>query len=136
MKDVIGYEGQYAITEDGRVWSYKQSKYLKQQYLTTGYARVGLRNSHKNQVRHTFLVHRLVAMAYLSNDLNKAEVNHKNGIRADNRLENLEWVTRSENNQYAWTYGKKVFVKTDKFVDAVRKSNYKKAKNLRSSYAT
>ena len=136
MKDIAGFEGQYGITKDGRIWSYKHKKYLREWYLKTGYARIGLRDSKNNQKRTCYLVHRLVAMAYLSNIENKAEVNHKNGVRADNRLENLEWVTRSENNQYAWTYGKKVFIKTDKFVESVRRNAYKRLENLRSNYAT
>jgi hypothetical protein len=136
MKDILGYEGQYTITEDGKVWSLKHKKYLKEGYLKTGYARVGLRDSNNSQKKKSFLVHRLVAIAYLENKENKAEVNHKNGIRNDNRLENLEWVTRSENNQYAWTYGKKVFVKTDKFIESVRRNMAKRVENLRSNYAT
>jgi len=122
LKDIAGYEGQYAVYEDGRIWSYKHNKFLKNSYLKTGYARVGLRDTNNNQKRNCFLVHRLVAMAYLSNDSNKPEVNHKNGIRADNRVENLEWVTRSENNQYAWTFGKKVYVRSQKNIDAVTKN--------------
>lgn len=136
MKDILNYEGQYAVTKDGKVWSYKRNNYLKQYKEKNGYLRVLLRDSKNNQKRNAFLVHRLVAITFLQNSLNKEEVNHKNNIRCDNRLENLEWVTRAENNQYAWTFGNKIFVKTDKFVESVRRNAYKRLENLRSKYAT
>ena len=62
-----------------------------------GYLQVGV---WKNGVRHTKLVHRLVAETFIKNPKNKPEVNHKNGIKTDNRVENLEWVTTSENEYH------------------------------------
>lgn len=110
MKDILGYEGQYSVTKDGKVYSHKRKRFLKPSNLK-GYQRVKLRDSNNNQKRSEQLVHRLVAKTYIPNPNNKLEINHKNSIRDDNRVDNLEWATRSENNQHAWTYGNKVYVK-------------------------
>lgn len=129
MRDIVGYEGQYAVTKDGRVWSYKRNAFMRQQDHK-GYRRVGLRSPGH---RKLCLVHRLVAEAYIENVKGKAEVNHINSNRADNRVDNLEWVTRSENNQHAWDKGAKQFKMTDNF-RARRKLTDEQAKNLVTDY--
>lgn len=113
MKDIPGYEGRYAITEDGKVWSYpRKSKWgtqlwtSKGRFLTSsldvvGYMAVGL--SGKRSKTHR--IHRLLAMTFIPNPENKKTVNHINGIKADNRLENLEWATYLENNKHARRMG-------------------------------
>jgi len=136
VKEIEGFEGQYAITKDGKVWSFKTNKWISIHRIYSGYERVTLRDSKNKNKAHHFLVHRLVANAYLENPDGKLEVNHINSIRDDNKLENLEWATRSENNRHAWNCGNKTFVKTDKFVRSVRE-NAKIARNVRMSrYAT
>lgn len=70
-----------------------------------GYSRVSLM---VNRKRKTFYVHRLVAIAFIPNPKGKREVNHINGIKADNRLENLEWCTSLENLQHAFVNGLRV----------------------------
>lgn len=81
------------IRSDGRISKYK-SKKMKPRYDKDGYLIIGL---NKNNKSYCFRVHRLVATAFISNLNNKPQVNHINGIKDDNRVENLEWVTGSEN---------------------------------------
>lgn len=96
MKDIKGYEGLYAITSCGRVYSYKSKKFLKTSLLR-GYARVDL---HKNGVSHTYQVHRLVAEAYIPNPNNYTQVNHKDEIKSHNYINNLEWCDAKYNCNY------------------------------------
>lgn len=100
---VVGYEGLYMVSDQGRVMSVpKKTHYghvMKQKKMWAGYMVVCLC---KNNVKKNMAIHRLVAKAFLDNPENKAEVNHKNGIRDDNRVENLEWTTRSENERHAY----------------------------------
>ena len=69
---------------------------MKQEERNNGYRMVNLYGN----IKKRFYVHRLVAMAFIPNPENKQEVNHKNANRADNILENLEWVTRWENQHH------------------------------------
>lgn len=99
--DFLGYPD-YEVSNFGKVKSlnYKHSgkEYiLKQCKNRGGYLFVCLYNDNKHK---TFTVHRLVCLAHLKNDYKLPQVNHKNEIKTDNRLENLEWVTSKENNNY------------------------------------
>ena len=89
--------GGYSISNLGRVRNDKTGCVLKP-YNFDGYLRVSLKNN-------TLKVHRLVAFAFLEKTSDKNIVNHKNGIKTDNRVENLEWCTELENRQHAVAHG-------------------------------
>lgn len=97
MKDIKGYEGLYAITSCGKVWSYKRKRFLNPYKLNNGYLQVGLC---KDGIRKLYSVHRLVAEVYIPNPENKPCVNHIDECKTNNALQNLEWVTHKENNNY------------------------------------
>lgn len=122
MRSVVGYEGRYSVTKDGRIWSHNRNKFMSAHSIYSGYLKVNLRDPSKGSKTFSALVHRVVAMAYLPNPQSKPEVHHKNARRDDNRLENLSWVTREENNQAAWDSGNKKFVYTEKFVRSVKRN--------------
>lgn len=101
-KDIKGFDGLYQISNLGNVKSLKR-KYRKNEIFIkkyenkNGYIFVVLS---KNNISKNFLVHRLVAKAFIPNPNNYIEINHKNEIKDDNRVENLEWCTRKYNINY------------------------------------
>lgn len=99
-KDCKGYEGKYQVSSQGRIWSVVSQHYLKQKINHGGYCAVNLyaKNGKMKQER----VHRLVAIAFIDNPNNFSVVNHLNGIKTDNRVENLEWTTQKENVRHAY----------------------------------
>lgn len=104
MKDILWFEWLYAVTPDGRIWSYpknwrnKNGRFLSLSH-SLGYTTAILYNGDKTEA---IRVHRMVALTYIPNPDNKPFINHKNGIRDDNRIENLEWCTQSENMTHAY----------------------------------
>lgn len=114
MKDIPGFDGKYAITEDGRVWSnpkrygrkgnlFHAGKWRTHSVHHKGYLRVHL--ALPNGKWKPFFIHRLVAVTYLEPVEGKNQVNHKNSDKTDNRVENLEWCTGSENIRHSVTSG-------------------------------
>jgi hypothetical protein len=103
MKAIPGYPN-YSVTKDGKVWSELKQIFLKEVDNGNGYKKVMLCDK---LTKKAYLIHRIVALTYLDNIDNKPCVNHKNGIKSDNRLENLEWCTYSENNKHAFRTGLK-----------------------------
>lgn len=103
MKDIEGFEGLYAAHRSGKIWGYRQKKFLKPWLIGHGYECVSLyRIPQKNE---KFLVHRLIAQAFIPNPLNLLEVNHRNGKIRKNQPKNLEWVTSKQNKRHAWENG-------------------------------
>lgn len=102
MRDIKGFEGVYQITEDGKVFSLPRKgcpylRELKPSLSSAGYKRIVFDKSPGKKARG-FRIHRLVAEAYLPNPSNLPLVHHKNSIRIDNRIENLEWVSYRTNS--------------------------------------
>ena len=97
MRDIKGFEGLYAITSCGKVWSYKSNKFLKPRFDKDGYLRVTLTKDGKMTTCH---IHRLVAEAYIPNVDNLPEVNHKDEVKTHCWVGNLEWCTREYNVNY------------------------------------
>ena len=103
-KDIAGCEGFYQVSNLGRVKSlWNGREHIMKLYTNNkNYLYVLLSQNGKQK---PFLSHRLVAKAFIPNPENKPEVNHINGDKADNRADNLEWVTRAENLSHAFAMG-------------------------------
>lgn len=111
-KDIKNYEGSYQVSNLGRVRSLEryvitkkgyrlhiEQKIINQRTSNCGYKRVEL---NKNGKSKAYSIHRLVAQAFLVDFNENLQVNHKNGIKSDNRLENLEMLTASENQLHSY----------------------------------
>lgn len=102
FRDIEGYDGYYQISNLGRVKNKVRGKILSNHIVNTNYYMVDL---YLNKVRKKYYIHRLVASAFIPTIEGKLWVNHKNFIRLDNRLENLEWCNPSENVQHSYDNG-------------------------------
>ena len=94
--DIKGYEGIYQVSNLGRVRNSK-GKIMKQHKKNDGYMTIDL---YKDGKRKTHKVHRLVAITFIPNPENKRTVNHKDEVKTNNHVDNLEWMTTAENNSY------------------------------------
>ena len=100
-KPVEDFENKYQASSEGRVRSFQKTKnefLILKNIERKGYYRIYIHGKFRS-------VHRIVAETFIPNLENKSYINHKNGIKTDNRIENLEWCTRSENANHAYNIG-------------------------------
>lgn len=113
-KDIQGHEGYYQVSNKGRVMSLERKVKIRNGYRTVfnkvrkpfktkeGYFQICI---YENNNYKPYLIHRLVAQAFIPNPDNKPHVNHIDGDKTNNNSWNLEWVTTSENNKHAFETG-------------------------------
>ena len=133
-KDVVGYEGIYEVSDDGQVRTHKdkvthterhgvrrwKQRVLKEKNPTGRDVRVTLWKDGKPK---SFLVHRLVAYAFIPEVEGKTSINHKDGNPRNNKVENLEWCNHSENTNHAFETG---LIKTNKHIILIDKKTGEK----------
>lgn len=96
--NISGFEGLYQVSNFGKIRRFSDGKILKQSIGTSGYYKIALWKN--GRYRH-FLVHRIIAIHFIQNPQNKKFVNHKDGNKLNNSIDNLEWMTRKENHSHA-----------------------------------
>lgn len=121
-RDVVGYDGKYSVSNNGVVLSnyrfnfgrkIENKIFLKPQINPQGYYMNVLYNGNPPHKHHT--VHRLVATAFIPNPNNLPCINHLDGNKINNAVDNLEWCSYSRNNKHAYDIGLKTASNTEKF---------------------
>lgn len=121
-QDIKGYENLYKISNWGNVMSLKRNKLMTPKKTKHGYITITL--SKKGEIK-TFFLHRLIAETFIPNPENKPYIDHINTIRDDNRVENLRWVTPSENNNNPLTL--------KRMLEITNTNEYKKTQSITKS---
>jgi hypothetical protein len=106
MKDLKGFEGLYKIDENGSIYSSRIKKIMKVRKSNSGYMCVILKKDNKYK---GLFIHRLLAINFIDNPLNLEQVNHIDGDKLNNSIENLEWCTRSHNMKHMYDIGLKTY---------------------------
>lgn len=105
-RDIAGYEGRYKISNQGRLMGFgRENGKILTTTIRSGYK---VKNLYKDWHFKGFKIHRLVAQAFIPNPDNKPMINHINGIKTDNRADNLQWCTASENRKHADSTGLRI----------------------------
>jgi HNH endonuclease/NUMOD4 motif len=110
-KAVIGYEGIYSASSSGKVRRDSSNRIVTPQLSNCGYARIYL---YKNGVKERFAVSNIIITSFFGKRPAGLQVNHKNGIKNDNRIINLEYVTPSQNTLHAYRILKRPTIKGSK----------------------
>ncbi len=132
-KNIPNTNGRYQVNDKGEVMSFQPGKPPIKKTIRidrAGYATVRISMNGKQK---TCFVHRLVAEAFLDAELGKHEVNHINGIKTDNRVKNIEWVTHSENMRHAFDTGLCV-AKGKVVVDDLHEAYYNSVREAAEAY--
>lgn len=135
MKSIKGYENLYAVDSEGNVYSLvtnnsRRKGRLKPSENGCGYLRVQL---YKNKKAKKFYIHRLVAEHFLENPMNYKVVNHKDGNKYNNSVENLEWCTQKQNIEHSWRLGLQKGIGEN---HGMAKLKLEEVKEIRNSFKT
>ena len=141
FKDIKGFEGRYLVNAQGEIYSCPKKQSEGKGFLHNGKKLKPYKNKHGylmvvlyGEKKHRLTIHRIVCQTFVENVENKKYVNHKNGIKEDNRAENLEWVTASENMKHAFDAKLHIPYKRKVGTESKRaKLNQKQVREIRNS---